>query len=132
MDCLTDLTRGSSTFVAESVTELRTYKVSWVEDDPLQCTIHDALTNRSVLGDKETPEERLKRKELEAQSLPLDNLKRLFRHYHDSRWKAIDLYAWFEENAPGYKIRYPYPRSDDVHITFLHINHAVLFKLTWL
>jgi len=60
------------------------------------------------------------------------------RNHLDAQWRATELYPWFEQHAPGYKIgRATVPPAMslgafDVGMIFAHIDHVVLFKLTWL
>jgi hypothetical protein len=112
------------------VTEPRVYKVVWYPADPLRCTILVVTGNRFVIrAKKETPEERLERKAIEAASTPFENLKRLMQGHFESKWKATELYHWFEEHAPGYQARAG--SNEAVEMRFAHMDHLLLFKLTW-
>lgn len=112
------------------MTEPRVYDVIWDERNPLKATILQVTGNRFAFRvKKETPEERLERKALEAASTPFQNLQRLMQGHFDSKWRATELYPWFEQNAPGYKVG---PSTNEgVVVHFDHISHLLLFKLTW-
>jgi len=108
----------------------RSYKVTWDDRNPLRCVIHQALTDYFVLRGRETDEDRLARKDLEARSTPEENLRRLFRNHLDAQWRATELYDWFEKHAPGYQLGRSF--EYDLVMIFAHIDHVILFKLTWL
>lgn len=112
------------------MTEPRVYKVQWDANDQLKCLIIQATGNRFAMRVKsETSEERLERKAREAANTPQQNLANLLREHHASKWRATELYPWFEQHAPGYIAKAS--SGDGVYITFAHVDHAVLFKLTW-
>lgn len=106
------------------------YRVQW-DPDYMGCIIYEAVGNRYVMrAQRETPEERLKRKALEERSTPQQNLARILRQNFESQWKAAELYPWFEANCPGYYAR-KNGLGNHISITFANKDHAMLFKLTW-
>lgn len=107
----------------------QTYQVSWDPNNRCKCIIHAALTNQFMIRGFETPEERSARKDLQKNSKPEENLRRLMKDHLDAQWKATKLYDWFEQHAPGYKIGRTF--EYDIIAVFAHIDHAVLFKLSW-
>lgn len=112
------------------MTKPRTYEVMWGTKDQLNCLILQVTSNLFAFKvKKETPEERLERKATEGSSSPTQNLQRLLRNHFLSKWRATELYPWFEQHAPGYSVSGA--TGEGVYVTFAHIDHLLLFKLTW-
>jgi len=106
------------------------YKMVWDCGNPLKVIVEKCIPENSfVLRGRETPEERLTRKDQEARNSPQENLQQLFRDHFDSKWRASELYPWMEQYAPGYKVG----NSPDLGaiLVFREKQHAMLFKLTW-
>lgn len=114
-----------------------TYKIH-VWKDNLTCVVEKCAANNTfAMRDKETPEERLARKELEAKSTPQENLSRLLRGNSEAKFKATAIYKWLISNTPDFEFlglmgdRGFLDGFADVRIKFARSSDLTLFKLTF-
>lgn len=107
------------------------YQLTWSELDQSVVVIIGAIDpTRFVLGERYTDEEKQIYKARKAIQTPEQNLRELFDENFQSKWKATELYEWFESNCPGYKVRRT-RIEENACVEFADLKHAMLFKLTW-
>lgn len=114
-----------------------TYEME-IWQDNLTCVVLKCVANNTfAMRGAETPEERLARKTLEANSTPLENLSRLMRENSESRFRASAVYKWLIANTPDFKFlglkgeRGHLDGFCDAQIRFARSSDLMLFKLTF-
>lgn len=114
-----------------------TYEIL-VWDDGLTCVVCKCAANNTFsLRNKETPEQRLARKELERNSTPLQNLGRLMRGNAESQFMATEIYKWLIVHTPDFEFlglkgeRSKLDGFCDAQIRFTRSSDLMLFKLTF-
>lgn len=107
------------------------YYLEWNENDPHEVVIYDVVDpNRFVLRDKPfTTEEKAAHKALLEPMSPEERVAQLIKEVWTSKWQATELYDWFEANCPGYTAGPG--KANRARIRFANLDHAMLFKLTW-
>ena len=76
-----------------------------------------------------TDEERAAYNAKKLSQTPQQNLKDLMRESFLMSWQACELCEWMDKFTPGYLIGRG--KDKDVRVTFATLDHAMLYKLTW-